>query len=57
MNRIISTISEEDRTAFLKGIMVGVAIRKVADALEEPDLTEEEKRISREIEKLKSGEH
>lgn len=57
MNRVISTIAEEDRTAFLKGIMVGVAIRKVADALEEPDLIEEEKRILREIEKLRFGEH
>jgi len=33
--------------------MVGVAIRKAADVLAEPDLTDEEKRIAREIEKLR----
>ena len=53
MNRIIETIDEEERHAFLKGIMVGVVIRKAVDALEEPDLTEEEKRIDREIDNLK----
>jgi hypothetical protein len=39
MNRVISSIEEEDRPAFLKGILVGVAIRKVADVLAESDLT------------------
>lgn len=53
MNRIISTLEETDRPAFLKGIMVGTAIRNVVDALEEPDLTDEEKRIADEIEKLR----
>lgn len=53
MNRVIETIDEEERHAFLKGIMVGVAIRKAVDALVEPDLTEEEKRIDREIDNLK----
>jgi hypothetical protein len=53
MNRVISSIEEEDRPAFLKGILVGVAIRKVADILAEPDLTDEEKRIDHEIEKLR----
>ncbi|MCX6676580.1 MAG: hypothetical protein NTU95_01365 [Methanothrix sp.] len=52
MNRVINTIEEEDRHAFLKGILVGVAIRKAVEALEQPDLTEEEARINREIEKL-----
>lgn len=52
MNRVINTIEEEDRHAFLKGILVGVAIRKAVEALEQPDLTEEEMRINREIEKL-----
>lgn len=52
MNRVIETIGEEERHAFLKGLMVGVVIRKAVDALEEPDLTEEEKRIDREIENL-----
>jgi hypothetical protein len=32
--------------------MMGVAIRKIVDALEEPDQTDEEKRIDREIKKL-----
>ena len=53
MNRIIETIDEEERHAFLKGVMVGVLIRKAVDALEEPDLTEEENRIDREIDNLK----
>jgi 2-keto-3-deoxy-galactonokinase len=52
MNHVINTIEEDDRHAFLKGILVGVAIRKTEDALEHPDLTEEEMRINREIEKL-----
>jgi hypothetical protein len=52
MNRVINTIEEEDRHAFLKGILVGVAIRKAVEALAQPDLTEEEMRINREIEKL-----
>jgi hypothetical protein len=52
MNRVINTIEEEDRHAFLKGILVGVAIRKAVQALELPDPTEEEMRINREIEKL-----
>lgn len=51
LNRIIPTILEEERVAFLKGILVGVAIKSAADALEEPDLTEEELRVAREIEK------
>lgn len=55
MNRVIDTIGEDDRAAFLKGILVGVAIRKAVDAFEEPDLTEEEVRLSREIEKLRFG--
>jgi hypothetical protein len=53
MNRVIETIDEEERHAFLKGVMVGVLIRKAVDALEEPDLTEEENRIDREIDNLK----
>jgi hypothetical protein len=55
MNRIIDTIDEEERRAFLKGIMLGVVIRKAVDALEEPELTEEEKRIDHEIDELKLG--
>ncbi|MEI6103036.1 MAG: hypothetical protein WCP70_03730 [Methanothrix sp.] len=52
MNGVINTIEEENRHAFLKGILVGVAIRKAVEALEQPDLTEEEMRINLEIEKL-----
>jgi hypothetical protein len=37
MNRVIDTLAEEDRHPFLKGIIVGMAIRKAADALEEED--------------------
>lgn len=51
LNRVLHTIIEEERPAFLKGIMVGVAIRKAVDAMEEPDLTDEERRIESEIEK------
>ena len=53
MNRVIATIGEEDKPAFLKGVMVGVAIRRAANAFEEPELTDEEKRIDREIERLR----
>jgi hypothetical protein len=55
MNRVINTIEGEDRHTFLKGILVGVVIRKTVDALTEVDLTEEGMRINREIEKLRSG--
>ena len=51
LNRVLQSIIEEERPAFLKGIMVGVAIRTAVDAMEEPDLTDEEKRIADEIEK------
>lgn len=51
LNRILHTIVEEERASFLKGIMVGVAIRSAADALNEPELTEEEMRVEREIQK------
>lgn len=53
LNRILDTIVDEARPSFLKGIMVGVTIKKAVDAQEESDLTEEEKRIDREIEKLR----
>jgi hypothetical protein len=56
MNRIISTIEEEDRPAFLKGIFVGVVIRNAVDAMAEPNLTEEEKKIASEIEKFRFSE-
>jgi hypothetical protein len=37
MNRVIEALAEEDRAPFLKGIVVGMAIRRAADALEEED--------------------
>ena len=55
LNRVLQTIIEEDRAAFLKGIMVGMAIKNAADSLKEPDLTEEEMRVAREIEKHRLG--
>ena len=42
MKRIISTIEDEDRSAFLKGIMAGLVIRKADDALFKLDLTDDE---------------
>jgi hypothetical protein len=57
INRILDGILDEERHAFLKGIMVGVAIKKVVDAWEEPDLTSEEKNIPSEIERLGLKEH
>jgi hypothetical protein len=53
INRIISTVEGEDRPAFLKGILVGVVIRRAVDSLSEPDWSDEEKHISGEIEKLR----
>ena len=50
LNRILQNITEEDREAFLKGIMVGVVIRKAVDSMVEPELTEEEMRVAKEIE-------
>jgi hypothetical protein len=55
MKRIISALTDEERPAFLKGIMVGVAIRKAVDALGGSDLTDEERQIDIEIERLRSG--
>ena len=54
LNRVLNSIIEEERPAFLKGIMVGVAVRKAVDEVEEPDLTDEEKKIAVEIEKQRS---
>lgn len=41
INRVINTLAAEERPAFLKGIIVGVAVRKVVDAFGEPDITDE----------------
>ena len=51
LNRILQNIKEGDREAFLKGIMVGVVIRKAADSMVEPEFTEEEIRVAKEIER------
>jgi hypothetical protein len=55
MNRIISSIEKEDRPALLKGIILGVAIRRAAESIEERPLTQEEKQIDLEIERLGRG--
>jgi len=55
INRILASMIDEERPVFLKGIMVGVAIRKKVNAWVEPDLTSEEKRIDREIDRLRHG--
>lgn len=54
-NRVINALDEMDRLPFLKGIMLGVAMRAVIDAIEETDLTEEEKSIDKQIEELRSN--
>lgn len=53
INRAVNTLAVEERPAFLKGVIIGVAIRKAVDALGEPDTTDEEKRIDSEIERLR----
>ena len=55
MNRIISSIDKEDRPALLKGIILGVAIRKAVESIEERPLTQEEQQIDLEIERLGWG--
>ena len=55
MNRIIDTIRDEERSAFLKGIILGVAIRKSVELSNEIDISEEEKQIDIEINKLMSN--
>ena len=55
MNRIIGSVKKEDRPALLKGIILGVAIRKAAESIEETPLTQEEKQIDLEIERLGRG--
>jgi len=56
LNRILQNINEEDREAFLKGIMVGMVIRKAADSMAELELTEEEMRVAKEIERHRFSE-
>ncbi|HUM81611.1 MAG TPA: hypothetical protein PLQ38_07500 [Methanothrix sp.] len=55
MNRIISSIDKEDRPALLKGIILGVAIRKLVESIEERPMTPEEEEIDLEIERLGLG--
>ena len=51
MNRVVNTIAEEARPAFLKGILVGVAIRKAVDAMMETDFMDETERIAQEMDR------
>lgn len=53
MNRVINALIDEERPAFLKGVMIGVAIRRAVDAQNEPGPTDEEKQIDIEIERLR----
>lgn len=55
MNRTIGSIEVEGRPAFLKGVILGQAIRQAVEALQEPPETDEEKQIDREIERLGLG--
>ncbi|MGV8125692.1 MAG: hypothetical protein ACP5PV_00580 [Methanothrix sp.] len=60
MNRIIGSVKKEDQPALLKGILLkgiilGVAIRRAAESIEERPLTQEEKQIDLEIERLGRG--
>lgn len=55
MNRVINNLADEERPAFLKGVMIGVAIRKAIDGLSEPGPTDEERQIDIEIERLRRG--
>ncbi len=57
MNRVINTLGDEERPAFLKGLMIGVAIRKAIDALSEPEPADEERQVDIEIERLRHGGH
>ncbi len=51
MNRVVNTIGQEARPAFLKGILVGVAIRKAVDAMKETDFMDEVRRIAQETDR------
>ncbi len=53
INRAVNTLAVEERPAFLKGVIIGVAIRKAVDTLVEPETNDEEKRIDSEIERLR----
>lgn len=70
MNRIIETIDEDDRTAFLKGIILGVAIREavlitagvepdggagVGSGVNLADVDAEVRRIDLELLRLRAG--
>lgn len=55
MNRTVGSIEVEGRPAFLKGIILGLAIRQAVEALQEPPETDEEKQIDSEIERLRLG--
>lgn len=55
IHRVMSSIVEEDRPSFLKGLLVGIAIRQVVDTLQnddEPALSDEELTLLEELRKL-----
>lgn len=54
IHRVVSSIVDEDRISFLKGLLVGIAIRQVVDTLEddEPPLSDEEALLLEELRRL-----
>jgi len=53
VNRIINTLDDEDRPAFLKGIMAGLTIRIADEALYEPYYAKDEMKIDMELQRLR----
>ncbi|MGD9912329.1 hypothetical protein, partial [Methanothrix sp.] len=55
INRVVSSIVDEERISFLKGLLVGIAIRQVVDTIQdddEPPLSDEEARLLEELGRL-----
>lgn len=55
INRVVSSIVEDERISFLKGLLVGIAIRQVVDTIqdeEEPPLSDEEALLLEELRRL-----
>lgn len=52
INRVVSSIVDEEKISFLKGLLVGIAIRQVVDTIQdddEPPLSDEEARLLEEL--------